>query len=848
MNSKTVTRSCKLKMTGRTAAVLTLALGLAGAVGAQSIAGGAPDRALDPARNAATLHRPAHTALAEEYIWTANDAAALLPDHAKFSYHERERKTEPRAFRGSFELNRLPSAATLYIAGPRSAKAFLNGMPMMDETADAASTLNMHVFRADVRSALRIGHNVLAIEAVRGPGIVGASDSLAVQQLAYGESLVAKIVPAEPGLEAPPLAITNPTWRSTAAAPQGWQALDFDDGAWPHVQALGPIESDPAFFQWNIDAGMYDWPGYLGLSPYLRTYSLPAVDVTHRTDGAGSLAHVEALTDGSVRDKFTVHLSAGTMKEHDAPGILLDFGREVAGRLLIESGCDCEAQVLVSYGESESEALSGGHYLGKNLLRVPPHGAARGPKSGLRYAWLQFVHGAPETTFRSIRLEGIAYPVEYKGSFESSDPLLNRIWETAAHTAHLCMQDGIWDAPKRDRGWWSGDLDVSGPVIGDVFGDRFLLDETLTRLTPPAGQYVNGIPGYTALWITALADLYRHWGDKAALERKHDALLKLLESMDDEFDSSGQFLNTNHSWLFVDWSPGLFASGEETIEGTELEFVRAYREGAWLLGELGDSSAAEHYQARAETLTAQARSRFAGKDGVYGERWQLNTAAVLSGVADEHDYPSIWTQVLGRIAQGGSQTQIISPYFNDYVLQAMARMGHRREALDWMRQYWGGMLAEGATSFWEAYDLRWPKQDPHLGLQADGTTGYYVSLAHGWSSGPAAWLMEEVLGIHAAAPGFRKVVLRPDLLGLDWVKGQVPSPLGTIRVEMRQEPKMTIDLSLPPGVEASLLVPLAQPGAQVLVNGGPVTSAPAEDGTRAAIQLSKPGHYRVTSR
>jgi hypothetical protein len=222
--------------------------------------------------------------------------------------------------------------------------------------------------------------------------------------------------------------------------------------------------------------------------------------------------------------------------------------------------------------------------------------------------------------------------------------------------------------------------------------------------------------------------------------------------------------------------------------------------------------------------------------------------AVLAGVAEERDYTNIWAQSVHSVGQGEPQEQTISPYFNAYLLQAMARMGHRREALDWMRQYWGGMLAEGASSFWEAYDPRWPKQDPHQSLQADGVTGYFVSLAHGWSSGPAAWLMEEVLGIRAAAPGFRKAIIRPDLLGLEWAKGQVPSPRGAIRVEMRHEPEMTIDLRLPPGVEATMLVPLARPGQRVLVNGEVIGSSPAENGTRAAIQLSKAGHYRVTRR
>jgi hypothetical protein len=803
---------------------------------------------LDPARDAAKLHRPAHALLTEQFIWTANDAAALRPDHAKFSYRARERKTEPHAFRGEFELEHLPSAATLYLAGPRKAKAYLNGKLVMEAEVDPNSPLASHVLRADVHSALRIGRNVLAIEAVRGRGVVAASDSPDVQQLAYGETLVAKIVPAALGVEARPLIITDPGWRSTAATPEGWTQPDFDDRPWPRVQALGEIESKADFFQWNVDAGLYDWPGYMGMSSYLRTYSLPVVAATHLIPGAGSFEHADQLTDPAKKERFTVNLPSESVDADHAPGLLVDFGREAAGRLLIESESAQETQVLVSYGESESEALNSGHFLGTNLLHIPPHGMARGPKSGLRYAWLRFVGGAPHTVLRSIQLEGIAYPVEYKGSFASSDPQLNRIWETAAQTAHMCMQDGVWDAAKRDRGWWSGDLNVSGPVIGDIFGDRLLLDETLTRLIPPARQHVNGIPGYTALWITTLADLYRHSGDKDSLQQKHAALLQLLGVMDAEFDASGQFLDKDHSWLFVDWAPGLFASTDDAVEGTELEFVWAYREGSWLLDEAGDHDAAMRYKNRAESMAAQARSEYALQNGVYGDRWQINALAVLAGVAPESDYSKIWEQVLRHAGENETQTQTISPYFNAYLLQAMARMGHRREALDWMRAYWGGMLTEGATSFWEAYDLRWPKQDPHRSLQADGATGYFVSLAHGWSAGPAAWLMEEVLGIRAADAGFHKAVIRPDLLDLDWIKGRVPTPQGAIGVAMRKAMPFDIELSLPSGVEATVFVPLAHPGADVLVNGVSTAFMPAEGGSRATIVLRAPGTYSITSR
>jgi hypothetical protein len=67
-------------------------------------------------------------------------------------------------------------------------------------------------------------------------------------------------------------------------------------------------------------------------------------------------------------------------------------------------------------------------------------------------------------------------------------------------------------------------------------------------------------------------------------------------------------------------------------------------------------------------------------------------------------------------------------------------------------------------------------------------------------------------------------------------------------VEIRRVPEPTIDFSLPTGVEATLFVPCAHTGADVLVNEERVASTSAENGARAAIVLRKPGHYKITSR
>jgi hypothetical protein len=153
----------------------------------------------------------------------------------------------------------------------------------------------------------------------------------------------------------------------------------------------------------------------------------------------------------------------------------------------------------------------------------------------------------------------------------------------------------------------------------------------------------------------------------------------------------------------------------------------------------------------------------------------------------------------------------------------MTNLGHADAALAWIRSYWGGMLAEGATSFWESYDLRWPKTDPHLSLEADGTSGFFVSLAHGWSSGPTAWLSENVLGIRPSSPGYDTVTIAPRLLGLEFARGSVPTPHGVISIEIEKGKGITVNL--PPGIREAV----------VNLPGG------------APVRLTTPGRHRIGS-
>jgi hypothetical protein len=808
---------------------------------------------LDPSRDvkAPVLESSIHKLLPEQYVWTATEKKSRK---LVYVFPAITAETEPHYFRAHFRVDNVPHEATLYVAGPRSVSVWVNGEPVEKVASDTSSPLGMHVFATAVARALHAGDNVVAIEAVRGRGVTGFANSALVQQQTSGRVLVAKIVPRAEGVEAPDLIHSGPDWKSSTTAEKRWEQSGFHDADWKPVEAFGGIESNIEMYQWNADAGLYNWPGYDGISPFLAHMPLRVMSVMASYAGRGSFDGLKSLTSGD--GEVVVHLPVARLTDAEAPSVTLDFGRELTGRLEIDSDSDEPMTVTVQVGESESEALKV-PYLGVNQITIPPHGTGHSPKTAFRYARVRFLGGATDLRVKSIHADHIYYPVKYEGSFESSDALLNRIWETGAYTAHLCMQDGVWDASKRDRGRWMGDTDVSGPVIEDVFADKTLLEDTLDRLLGadpklPVDQHVNGIPGYSSFWFTGVADFYRHTGDKTFLEREHRRMLELLQVVDGEFDDRNIYANKSKVWLYVDWSPELNGDTPETRRATTLEFVRAYREAGFLLDAIGDGANAAKYRARAETVKAAAGKYLTDASGTFGPRWQTNAAAVIGGAAGPERYDAIWRDVLSKVGQmdgpGLGHGPIISPYYGDYVLRAMAEMNHREAALGWMRQFWGGMLNEGATSFWEAYDVDWYHEDFHSSLQADNRSGYFVSLAHGWSSGPTAWLMEEVLGIQPTGAGFSMVNLRPDLVDLEWARGAMPTPHGLIKVDAHKRlGTAEIVVDLPQGVVARLSVPVS--GARVTavhVNGKSVSGESAEGGARRVVVLDHAGNYVVT--
>ena len=122
--------------------------------------------------------------------------------------------------------------------------------------------------------------------------------------------------------------------------------------------------------------------------------------------------------------------------------------------------------------------------------------------------------------------------------------------------------------------------------------------------------------------------------------------------------------------------------------------------------------------------------------------------------------------------------QITTPYMRFYELEALCAMDEQKFVLNEIRDYWGGMLNLGATSFWEKYD---PKQTGKEHLEMYGRP-YGKSLCHAWGASPIYLLGKYYLGVKPLTGGYQTYTIEPNLGGLTWMEGKVPTPEGDILV------------------------------------------------------------------
>jgi hypothetical protein len=496
-------------------------------------------------------------------------------------------------------------------------------------------------------------------------------------------------------------------------------------------------------------------------------------------------------------------------KSDQKASVILDFGTELQGAIQIVTGMTGSkkpVKVRIRLGESVSETMSeidstgtatNDHAMRDFELILPWLGKIEAGNSGFRFLKIDLMGENSTACIQEIRAISIYRDIPWEGSFKCNDDLLNKIWQTGAKTAHLNMQEYMWDGIKRDRLVWIGDMHPEVSTILSVFGSNEVITKSLDliRDITPVSDWMNGISSYSMWWVLIHRDYYNYSGDLNYLKEQKSYLNALLRKFCSMVDEKGkEKLDGNR---FLDWpSSGDKIAVDQGYHGLLLMTLKA---GAEMCAYTGDQELENLCLSKAKLMS-----------NVRFQNVQSKQAAALLSLAGLMAPES----ANAALSKGGAEN--VSTFYGFYMLQAKSKADDFDGALNLIREYWGGMVQLGATTFWEDFNINWMKNasridempndnqiDVHKTYGDYCYKGYRHSFCHGWASGPTPWLTANVLGVQILEPGCKVVKVEPHLGNLQWVEGTFPTPLGLIRIrhDKQADGKIKTKISAPDGIK-----------------------------------------------
>lgn len=493
--------------------------------------------------------------------------------------------------------------------------------------------------------------------------------------------------------------------------------------------------------------------------------------------------------------KLPVVKHTAVKTEKAGTGYVADFGKETFGFIKVH-GLKGKGKLSLYYGESKEEALSTDKCETLDHLEIDltnKKDSVMPLSKAFRYVNFQPGNGISAD---SISMLYEYAPVTERGSFKSSDAELNKIYDVAKYTFHLNTREFFIDGIKRDRWVWSGDAYQSYLMNYYSFFDAPTVKRTLLaqRGKDPVTAHINTIMDYSFYWFLGIYDYYKFTGDKKFVQDIYPRMQSLMTYIDGRKNKNGLLEWMPGDWIFIDWADKLSKDGEVSFE--QLLYARSLETMALCAKLANDNENATKYEEQAKTLKAKifdiywnqskhalVHSRVAGQPTENVTRY-----ANMFGIFFDYFTPEQKLAVKEHVLLNDSINKITTPYMRFYELEALCAMGEQSYVLKEMKNYWGGMLKLGATSFWEEYNPD-KKGTEHLAMYG---RPFGKSLCHAWGASPIYLLGKYYLGVSPDSPGYETYTIEPNLGGLAWMEGKVPTANGDISIYMnKKEIKIT---------------------------------------------------------
>lgn len=716
-----------------------------------------------------------------------------------------------------------------FIAVDTAYQLWINGLEV-DQACFSDFPQDRYFNSIDVSKFLRIGDNYIAVLAyyqgvdtsryVRGqPGLLLDLQCEGRSVLVSDESWQARTDLAYLSGEVPK--VTDQlglTIEYNASKDDDWKSCQCAKGEWSHPQAFAAAytRDDCRLSPYPLKRFQhYDAPARLirmGQLTNVPNSGTPA-DLAYRC----SLIALKDVKE-SLESVIVEPASEGNY-------LLFDLGRETCGYLQIELTAEAPVVIDIAHGQHIIDGRVRAKIHQRNFAdRYTTRSGSQQwcmPVRKLSGRYLELHVRNPDNAIhiQTVGLRAVEYPTRTNIEFSCSDPLLEQVVNVSQRTLKLCMLENYVDTPWREQSFYGQDVTIQSFCGYYLFGEYDYVDKCLRlhgkakfddhylALCAPSDLPFT-IPIFSMSWIVALRDFTLYSGRLSLVNDHINQIEHLMAGWAKEC-ADGAMKNNPEAkyWNFYEWTEGLDgvqiindipAFGEDPEEYHLcktlffLEALQAYEDICRYRGK------ASILPQDLSTQIERAINRifYRADKGLFLNRVPKNEDAPFSELTHSLacHYMELTDEQLDSLRAKMLMPGALKPAslgMKLYKFNALDRLlaDQGKSSLEIIREEWGYMLSEGATSFWETIKGA---------ADFDGAG----SLCHGWAATPAVYLLSEILGIKPLSPGFRTFALSPKFAPIDFIKGTIPTPAGLIYARWRRTgDHLQIRLRHPQGLE-----------------------------------------------
>ncbi len=719
----------------------------------------------------------------------------------------------PVYFRKEFQLPSRPLKARAYVCGLGYYELRLNGQKVGDHVLDPPQT--------DFRQlALYATYDITALTREENAFGIILGNGRNIKAFGFGPPrfILQAHFWLEDGSEV--VVLSDPTWRS------GYGPL-MEDGMY-HGERYDARPEMPGWDEPGFAARSWE-PGVAVEGPDLAAQMMPPIRVTSTL--------------------------AARRLYSPAPGVYVyDFGQNFTGWARLRVRGPRGTQVRMRYAElvypdgqintvpnQNAEATDVYVLKGEGTEWYEP----RFTYHGFRYVEVTGYPGVPGLADVEARV--VHTDVPRTGDFHCSNELLNQIHRNIIWGQLSNLMSIPTDCPQRDeRHGWMGDAHLSAEeaILNfdmAAFYTNYLRsirlaqkeDGNLPDIVPPyLPMCYPADPAWGSAYNIIGWYLFQYYGDRRVLERHYEGMKAYVEFLRENAD--GHIIRGLGK--YGDWCPPGSIFPKKT--GVDLTSTWYYYFDIVLLVRMAEVLGLEAEAASYRSLAARVREAF-NKEFLEGDQYQAERLSRIDSLPNQTS--NVLPLFLDMPPEDKKQAvliRLVNSIVNEcdshldtgilgtcYLLDVLTENGHADLAYTIATQEsypgWGYMVREGATTLWE----RWEK------LEGKGMNSHN----HIMLGSVDAWFYRVIAGLRCAAPGWRRIVVKPHLFaGLTFAMARVHTVRGRAEVAWeRQGDTLLLHVQVPVGTEAEVLLPVfgtrptVSEGEKVVVKrGAPVARLP----------------------